>query len=658
MNPLTIRLPDGAQIEVPGCDARAVAEVISPRLAKKAIAAVVNGAVCDLSAPVADGDEVRILTERDAESLDVLRHSTAHILASAVKRLFPEALISIGPVVDDGINGFYYDFDIAEPFTPDDLKAIEAEMTVVIRERAPFHREVVERAEAERRFSAEAEPYKLELLEAAEGELSIYTHAGFNDLCRGPHLPDTGRVGAFKLLSHAGAYWRGDAKNKMLQRIYGTAFFDKKELKRHLHRIEEAKKRDHRKLGRELQLFTVSEKGDLHHDSEGRAFFEEVGQGLVLWLPRGAKIRSVIEDFWRATHRRNGYDLIYTPHIAKSDLWRISGHLGFYSESMYKPITVDGEEYILKPMNCPFHVMTYKHAQHSYRDLPQRYAELGTVYRYELAGALHGLMRVRGFTQDDAHLICTPEHLDDELSTVLKLTLGYLRAFGFTEFEVMLSTRPAKFVGEPELWDRAEDSLRQSIAAAGLDYGVDAGGGAFYGPKIDVKIKDALGRTWQCSTIQLDFNLPRRFNMSFTNRAGEREAPILVHRAIMGSLERFFGILIEHYSGDFPLWMAPEQVRILTVSERADEAANAVLSACVASDLRAGSDLRNESLGRKIRDARLLRVPLLMVIGDDEVEQGTVALRTRQGEQLGTLPVAEAVALIGQRGMPPTLDLT
>jgi threonyl-tRNA synthetase len=645
---ITVVLPDGAALKlVAGETALAAAQQISLGLAGQALGAEVNGEVVDLHRPLDDGDSIRILTRRDPEALEILRHSTAHILASAVKRLFPEALISIGPVVDDGVNGFYYDFEMKKPFTPEDLTAIEEEMRQVIAQKAPFAREVVSRDEAHRRFSAEGEPYKLELLEAAEGEITIYRHAEFNDLCRGPHLPDTGGVKAFKLLSHAGAYWRGDAANTMLQRIYGTAFFDKKELRGHLHRLEEAKKRDHRKLGRELQLFTVSERGDLHHDeTSGRSYFEEIGQGLVLWLPRGARVRACLEDFWRQSHQRAGYEPVYSPHIAGADLWRISGHLGFYNESMFPPFTLNDEEYILKPMNCPFHLMIYKHGAWSYRDLPIRYSELGTVYRYELAGALHGLMRVRGFTQDDAHIICTDSSLDDEL-----------RTFGFEDFEVMLSTRPEKFVGDEGLWTRAERALEASIVAQGLDFQWDEGGGAFYGPKIDVKIKDALGRTWQCSTIQLDFNLPQRFGMAYTASSGEKVTPILIHRAIMGSLERFFGILIEHYAGDFPCWMAPEQARILTISDRADAAATELEAICRAQGLRVAADLRSESLGRKIRDARVMRVPYLFVIGDQEVASGGVAVRSRQGEQFGVMKQLEAASWLARKGVTPSLDL-
>ncbi|MEE2836037.1 MAG: threonine--tRNA ligase [Myxococcota bacterium] len=656
---ITIYLPDGATKTLEsGQTAHAVAAQISEGLARQAVGAKVNGEVCDLHRPLADGDQVQLLTPRDAESLEILRHSTAHILASAVKRLFPKALISIGPVVDDGVNGFYYDFEMERPFTPDDLVEIEAEMKRVIGEKSSFQRVAISREDAKQRFEAEGEPYKLELLDAADGEITLYTHGEFNDLCRGPHLPDTGRVKCFKLLSQAGAYWRGDSNNTMLQRIYGTAFFDKKELKKHLHRLEEAKKRDHRRLGRELGLFTVSEKGDLYHDeNEGRSYFEEIGQGLVLWLPRGARIRTILEDFWRRTHRQGGYEPVYSPHVAHSDLWRISGHLGFYNESMYKPIAVDDEEYLLKPMNCPFHVMIYKTTAHSYRDLPVRLAELGTVYRYELAGALHGLMRVRGFTQDDAHIICAEESLEDELNKVLRLALEYLRAFGFEAFDIMLSTRPEKFVGEPSLWARAEKALEGSIRASGLDFAVDEGGGAFYGPKIDIKIKDAIGRTWQCSTIQLDFNLPKRFQMTYTNRDGEKVPPILIHRAIMGSLERFFGILTEHYAGDFPAWLAPEQARILTISERAEGAASQLLAACQARDLRVEVDTRNESLGKKIRDARLMRVPYLFVLGDREVDEGTAAVRSRQGEQFGTLTHADAVDWLAEKSVPPSLDL-
>ena len=642
----------------PGASAYDLAASIAEGLARRAIAAKVNGDVVDLSRTLSDQDEVQILTENDDEALEVLRHSTAHILASAVKRLWQDAKISIGPVVNDGVNGFYYDFEVEEPFTPEDLQAIEAEMQRVIGENSPFRREVVDREEARQRFEAQNEPYKVELLDAAEGEISLYHHGEFDDLCRGPHLPHTGLVKSFKLLSHAGAYWRGDSTQQMLQRIYGIAFFNKKQLKAHLHRLEEAKKRDHRKLGRELDLFTVSERGDVHRQDDGSILHEEIGQGLVLWLPRGGRVREVIESFWRQAHRRGGYDIVYSPHVAKSDLWKISGHLDFYAESMYSPIGVDEEQYLLKPMNCPFHVMMYKHRQWSYRELPLRFAELGTVYRYELAGALHGLMRVRGFTQDDAHLICTRENLGEELIGVLNFVLAILSAFGFEDFEINLSTRPdEKYVGDEALWDEAEDLLRQAIAAQGLDYVLDAGGGAFYGPKIDVKIKDALSRTWQCSTVQLDFNLPERFGMSYIDAEGGKSAPILIHRALLGSLERFFGILIEHYAGDFPAWLAPEQARVLTISERAEDFAREVEAAFRQADLRVSMDLRNESLGKKIRDARLLRIPYLLVIGDQEVEARSLAVRSRQGEQFGVQTLEEAVAWLTSKTAMPNLDL-
>ncbi|MAO83963.1 MAG: threonine--tRNA ligase [Myxococcales bacterium] len=656
---ISVRLPDGSERSLDdGSSAFDLAQSIADGLARRAIAAKVNGRVVDLSRSLAEHDEVQILTENDEEALEVLRHSTAHILASAVKRLWKDAKISIGPVVNDGVNGFYYDFEVEEPFTPDDLEAIEKEMQRVIGEKSPFLREVVSREEAHYRFAEQGEPYKLELLDAAEGEISIYHHGEFDDLCRGPHLPHTGFVKSFKLLSHAGAYWRGDSNNQMLQRIYGIAFFNKKQLRAHLNRLEEAKKRDHRKLGRELGLFTVSERGDVHREDDGSILHEEIGQGLVLWLPRGGCVREVIESFWRKAHRRGGYDIVYSPHVAKSDLWRISGHLDFYSESMYSPIGVDEEQYLLKPMNCPFHVMMYKHRQWSYRELPLRLAELGTVYRYELAGALHGLMRVRGFTQDDAHLICTRETLGKELIGVLDFVLAILKAFGFEDFEINLSTRPdEKYVGDVELWDEAEELLREAIATQGLDYVLDAGGGAFYGPKIDVKIKDALNRTWQCSTVQLDFNLPERFGMSYIDAEGGKSAPILIHRALLGSLERFFGILIEHYAGDFPPWLAPEQARILTISERAEDFAREVDAAFRNADLRVSMDLRNESLGRKIRDARLLRIPYLLVIGDQEVESRSLAVRSRQGEQFGVQTLEQAVAWLETKTAAPHLDL-
>ena len=472
------------------------------------------------------------MNKEETISLDTLRHSTAHVMAQAVKDLYGDVKLAIGPSIEEG---FYYDFEAPVRFTEEDLEKIERRMQEIVRENLPFEREEMSRAEAIEFFKNRNEPYKVELLEEMDDDIvTIYRQGDFVDLCRGPHVPSTGVIGAFKLLSLAGAYWRGDEHNKMLQRIYGTAFFDKKSLKLYLNRLEEAKKRDHRKLGRELDLFSVS---------------EEVGPGLICWHPLGARIRNIIESFWCQSHYKHGYDLLYTPHIGRSELWQRSGHLDFYRESMYSPMDIDGNDYYVKPMNCPFHIQVYNSRSRSYRDLPLRWAELGTVYRYEKSGVLHGLLRVRGFTQDDAHIFCTPEQIEDEILEVLRFSLYLWRCFGFEDIAAYLATRPKKAVGDPQRWQQAQMSLEKAVAEEGLTCETDEGGGAFYGPKIDLKIRDAIGREWQTTTIQFDFNLPEQFDMTYTGADGEKHRPYMVHRALLGSLERFFGILIEHYSG-------------------------------------------------------------------------------------------------------------
>jgi threonyl-tRNA synthetase len=546
------------------------------------------------------------------------------LLAQAVKQLFPDVQVTIGPVID---NGFYYDFAAPKPFTPEDLEAITARMRALVEADLPVTREVVSRDEAIARFGAMGEHYKVEIIRdiPAEQELSLYHQGDFVDLCRGPHVPRTGVLGAFALRSVAGAYWRGDSRNPMLQRIYGTAWATQKALDAFLQQQVEAERRDHRRIGTELELFSIQ---------------EDAGGGLVFWHPQGARVRRVIEDFWRAAHSEAGYEMLFTPHIAHEQLWFTSGHKDFYAESMFDPMQDEGQPYQLKPMNCPFHILVYKSKLRSYRDLPIRWAELGTVYRHELSGALHGLMRVRGFTQDDAHIFCRPDQIEAEIAGVLALTRKILSTFGFERYEINLSTRPEGSVGSDAIWDTATAALTAALQHAGLDYQVDEGGGAFYGPKIDLKIEDAIGRKWQCSTIQLDFNLPERFAMEYVAEDGRRAVPIMVHRAIFGSVERFFGVLIEHYEGKFPFWLAPTQVVVAPISELHADYAEAVAHQLQAEGLRVETDLRSEKIGYKIRAHTLRRVPFLAVVGEREKGDGSVSLRDRDGRDLGSLPVA------------------
>lgn len=568
------------------------------------------------------------------EEIEVLRHSSAHILAQAVKELYPKAKLAIGPAIEDG---FYYDFDFDRTFTPEDLDAIEKRMAEIVKRNLPIVRKELSRIDAITLFTGKGEDYKLELIAGFPDEtFSVYEQGDFVDLCRGPHLRYTGKAKAFKLLSIAGAYWRGDEKNKMLQRVYGTAFPTKDELKAHLDKLEEAKKRDHRKLGKELDLFSIN---------------DEAGGGLVLWHPKGARIRKAIEDFWRDEHYKAGYELVFTPHIARLDLWKQSGHWDFYRESMYSPMDVEGFEYELKPMNCPFHIMIYNSSMKSYRDLPIRQAELGTVYRFEKSGVLHGLMRVRGFTQDDAHIFCTREQLGSEIDRVIDFVLYILRTFGFSEFEAYLSTRPEKYVGEPAVWDEATEALREGLERHNLSYKVDEGGGAFYGPKIDLKIKDSIGRSWQCSTIQVDFNLPEKFDVNYIGEDSKRHRPIMIHRALMGSLERFFGVLIEHYAGAFPTWLAPVQAMVMTITDKHIPYADGVLEKLRKAGIRAEIDKRNEKIGYKIREAQMQKVPYMLVIGDKEMESEGVAVRKRSGEDLGFMEKDGFIAMIKEECM-------
>lgn len=553
--------------------------------------------------------------------ISTLRHSAAHVMAHAVKKLFPEAKVTIGPSIEEG---FYYDFDVPKPFTPEDLEKITAEMEKIVAEGAPFVCKTVSREEALEMF--QDEPYKVELInELPEGEsITIYEEGEFADLCRGPHIDNASEIGAFKLLSAAGAYWRGNEKNPMLQRIYGTAFSTQQELDEYLERLAEAEKRDHRKLGRELDLFSIQ---------------EESGPGLVYWHPKGALVRKNIEDYWRAEHYANGYEMVVTPHIARQELWKTSGHLDFFTDNIFQPMEVEGQPYLIKPMNCPFHLLIYKSRVRSYRELPIRWAELGTVYRYERSGVLHGLMRVRGFTQDDAHIICTREQLDSETKRVLDFVLKILRRFGFSEYEVYLSTRPEKYVGEDDVWDQATEALRAALDAAGLPYKVDEGGGAFYGPKIDVKIKDAIGRVWQCSTIQVDFNEPERFDITYVGQDNVQHRPIMIHRALLGSLERFMGVLIEHYAGAFPLWLAPLQAVVIPIADRHAEYAESVAARLRSQGFRVDVDTRNEKTGFKIREAQMQKIPYMLVVGDREAEADQVSVRSRAEGDKGAVAV-------------------
>jgi len=563
-----------------------------------------------------DSDQTSVLRQK-------IRHSAAHVMADAVMQLFPDAKMGIGPPTKDG---FYYDFEVTDPFTPDDLIKIEKRMSEIISGNHSFDKTTISRADAEHIF--EHQPYKIELIENLESSepISTYSHGTFEDLCQGPHVETTSDICAFKLLTVAGAYWRGSENNPMLQRIYGTAFESTEALEEHLNKLEEAEKRDHRTLGRALDLFST-------HD--------EIGPGLTIWNPKGATLRSIVEQYWRDLHIQHNYQPVYSPHIGRSNLWETSGHLGFYNENMYAPMEIDEQQYYLKPMNCPFHIMVYKSSLRSYRELPLKLSELGTVYRYERSGVLHGLMRVRGFTQDDAHIFCMPDQIEEEIGKVLDLTFELLEAFGFNNYTIALSTRPEKYVGEIDMWDHATDSLRKAIESRSLQYTIDEGGGAFYGPKIDLNIQDALDRDWQCTTVQFDFNLPERFNLVFQNDSGERAQPYMIHRAILGSIERFIGILIEHYSGAFPVWLAPVQGVIIPISDRHLDYAASVQKALSTSGLRIEVDSRRDRMNAKIRDAQMQKVPYMIVVGDSEEEADSVSVRLRDGTNLGAISVSE-----------------
>ena len=556
--------------------------------------------------------------------LSTTRHSAAHVLAQALQCLYDDVKLAIGPAIDDG---FYYDIDTPKAITEDDLSMIEKEMKRIIKEKQPFKQYNMTKEAAISFFQERNEDYKVALIQDLDvPEVSIYENGPFIDLCKGPHVAHTKQIKAIKLLKVSGAYWRGDEKNKMLQRIYGTAFHSKDELHTYLHQVEEAKKRDHRKLGKDLQLFSIQ---------------EDIGGGMVLWHPKGARVRQIIEDLWRKEHIKNKYEIVFTPHVGRGDLWKTSGHLDFYEESMFAPMDIDNDPYYIRPMNCPFHIYIYKQQQVSYRDLPIRYAELGTVYRYERSGVMHGLLRVRGFTQDDAHIFCSEDQVESEVIAALNFSLAMLKQFGFEQFKVFLSTRPSdKYVGKTSEWDVAENAL-ESALKEGIDYDVDEGGGAFYGPKIDIKIKDSIGREWQCSTVQFDFNLPERFNMSYVNSSGEKTRPYMIHRALLGSLERFFGILVEHYAGKFPYWLAPVQVRLIFLVKECDDYKQQLVDNLTNANMRFEIDDSNEKLGYKIRRAQLDKIPCVGIIGKKEYEENTITIRYRDSDNQSIMNINE-----------------
>jgi len=632
MNNITVSLMGGESVTLPANSTvqDALTALLSNKQRKATVAAKIGEAIADYTTPLTADTVLAPIQIGSDEALDILRHSTAHIMALAVREVFgKDVKVAIGPAIE---NGFYYDFLRDEPFSPEDFEKIEARMTELVRKALPFMRTEVQSADAIKKFSDEQEKFKVELIQDLHIDTVSFYHVGeFTDLCRGPHLPNTSFIKAFKLLRVAGAYWRGDEKRDVLQRIYGTAFYDKKDLKKHLDALEEAKRRDHRKLGKELELFTIQ---------------DEIGPGLILWQPKGAQLRRLIEDFWKDEHYKHDYELLYTPHIARQDLWKTSGHLDFYSENMYSSMDIDEVQYQLKPMNCPFHIGIYNSRKWSYRELPIRWCELGTVYRYERAGALHGLLRVRGFTQDDAHIFCRPDQLEDEIFNILDLNLHILKSFGFEDYDIYLSTRPEKSVGSDVNWERATEALKRALEKKGLGFMIDPGEGVFYGPKIDIKIKDQLGRSWQCSTIQVDFNLPERFKMGYTGADNTDHQPIMIHRALMGSLERFIGVLIEHYAGAFPIWFAPVQARILNITDDQAAYGEMVFKELRKAGIRIEKDLRNEKLNYKIREAQVAKIPYMLIIGDKEMADNTVTVRLRNGENLSPMAISQFAALI------------
>ncbi len=631
-----VKLPDGSVTEVPkGTTALDVAKSISPRLADAALAAKANGDLIDLTRPLEKDTDLRILTDRDPETLEVYRHSSAHLLAAAVLELFPETKLGHGPPTD---SGFFYDFYRPTPFTPDDLEKIEKKMHELVQQNIPYAREFLPRDQGLAEFKKEGDFMKCHFIEQftkPDEKISIYRTGKFTDFCRGPHIPSTGKIKAFKLLNIAGAYWLGDEKNPQLQRIYGTSFFSKKGLDEFLHKQEEAKKRDHRVLGKQLDLFSIQ---------------ELAGPGLIFWHPKGGIIRKEMEDWMRSEYLKRGYSLVYTPHVARRQLWQTSGHEGYYAQNMFDVMELDDAEYRMKPMTCPFHILIYKDSLKSYRDLPVRLGELGTVYRYERSGVMHGLLRVRGFTQDDAHIFCTPEQIEDEIVGCMDFALEVLKHFGFDKFQTDLSTWDPKdrksFLGSEDQWELGNRSLENALKRRNIEYKVMPGEAAFYGPKIDIKLVDAIGRLWQLCTIQFDFNLPQRFGLEYVSEDGSRKQPLMVHRALYGSVERFFGVLIEHYAGAFPVWLSPVQAVMIPISERHAEYANKVADQLKAAGVRVEVDARNEKMNAKIREHALQKVPFLLVVGDKEVEAGRVNVRTRGKEKTEDMPAAEFVEKI------------
>src|SRR5215470_14545922 len=631
-----IKLPDGGDREFPkGTTAFEVAKSISPRLADAAIAAKTNGDLIDLSRPLEKDTDLRILTDKDPEALGVYRHSSAHLLAAAVLELFPETKLGHGPATE---SGFFYDFYRPTPFTPEDLGKIENKMQELVQQNLPYAREFLPRDEGLERFKREGDFMKCHFIEQftrPHERISIYKTGKFLDFCRGPHIPSTGKIKAFKLLNIAGAYWLGDEKNLQLQRIYGTSFFSKKDLDAYLNQIEEAKKRDHRVLGKQLDLFSIQ---------------ELAGPGLIFWHPKGGIIRKEMEDWMRDQYLKRGYSLVYTPHVMRKQLWQTSGHEGYYSQNMFDTMELDDAEYRLKPMNCPGHILIYKDSLKSYRDLPVRLGELGTVYRYERSGVMHGLLRVRGFTQDDAHIFCTPDQIESEIADCLEFAFDVLKDFGFDRFQTELSTwNPndrKNFVGSEEQWNHAQDSLEKVLKQRGVDYKTIPGEAAFYGPKIDIKLVDAIGRLWQLSTVQFDFNLPQRFGLEYVAEDGSRKQPVMVHRALYGSVERFFGVLIEHYAGAFPVWLSPVQAVLIPISERHAEYANKVAAQLKAIGVRVEVDARNEKMNAKIREHAMQKVPFLLVVGDKEAEANQVNVRTRGKEKTEDMLTTEFVEKI------------
>ncbi len=633
---IQIKLPDGSTKEVPkGTTALDVAKSISPRLADAALVAKTNGDLIDLTRPLDRDAELRILTEKDPEALEVYRHSSAHLLAAAVLELFPETKLGHGPATD---SGFFYDFYRPTPFTPEDLEKIERKMQELAQQNIPYAREFLPRDEGLQKFKGEGDFMKCHYIEQftkPDEKISIYKTGNFLDFCRGPHIPSTGKIKAFKLLNIAGAYWLGDEKNPQLQRIYGTSFFSKKDLDSYLNQIEEAKKRDHRVLGKQLDLFSIQ---------------ELAGPGLIFWHPKGGIIRKEMEDWMRDQYLKRGYSLVYTPHVARRQLWQTSGHEGYYAQNMFDVMELDDAEYRMKPMNCPFHILIYKDSLKSYRDLPVRLGELGTVYRYERSGVMHGLLRVRGFTQDDAHIFCTPEQVEQEIASCVEFANDVLKDFGFDQFQTELSTwNPVdrkNFVGSEEQWNLATRSLETVLKRLNIEYKTMPGEAAFYGPKIDIKLVDAIGRLWQLSTVQFDFNLPQRFGLEYVAEDGSRKQPVMVHRALYGSVERFFGVLIEHYAGAFPVWLSPVQVVMIPISERHAAYANKVADQLKAAGVRVEVDARNEKMNAKIREHALQKVPFMLVVGDKEAEAGTVNVRTRGKEKTEDMAAEEFVEKI------------